>query len=59
MFKKNVLYFLIITLLLFNLFSLNVAAIDSGDLDGYDEEVVETMAVNKSFDSFESKAYFN
>lgn len=57
MFKKNVLYFLIITLLLFNLFSLNVAAIDSGDLDGYDEEVVEAMAVNKSFDSFESKAY--
>ena len=57
MFKKNVLYFLIITLLLFNLFSLNVAAIDSDDLDGYDEEVVEAMAVNKSFDSFESKAY--
>ena len=35
------------------------AAIDSGDLDGYDEEVVEAMAVNKSFDSFESALYFN
>lgn len=57
MFKKNALYLLIITLLLFNLFFLNVAAVDSGDLDGYDEEVVETMAANKSFDGFESKAY--
>lgn len=56
MFKKNIGY-LIIILLLFNLISLNVLAISGDELFEYDEEVVEAMVVNKSLDSFESKAY--
>ena len=61
MFKKNAVYLMII-LLLFNLFSLSTSAskdtvFSDDDLYGYDEEVVEAMVASKSFDSFESKAY--
>ncbi|MDQ2086200.1 D-alanyl-D-alanine carboxypeptidase family protein [Herbivorax sp. ANBcel31] len=54
---KKLVGYLIITFLLFNLLSLNVISIGDDDLYEYNEEVVEVMVANTSFDSFESKAF--